>query len=87
MTLVDASGKQIISYVVHAKIDLRPTGTMTNAPQTASVARRWRGTLDPDTPAKQQWSFPSDRFTTGLHRVWFDKVTFRGRHNVEQDTE
>ena len=76
VTLVDVSGKQIVSYVVHAKIDLRPEGALTNAPKTGNIVRRWHGTLEPDTPTKQQWSYPADRFTSGLRRVWFSKVTF-----------
>ena len=76
VTLVDAGGKRINSYTVHAKIALRPGGTLTNAPQTRNVTRRWHGDLEPDTPTKQQWAFPADRFTMGLQRVWFDKVTF-----------
>ena len=76
VTLVDTAGKQIVSYVVHARIDLRPTGTLTDAPPTANVTRHWHGDLEPDTPTKQAWTFPADRFTMGLRRVWFDKVTF-----------
>jgi hypothetical protein len=75
-TLVDSSGKRIVSYVVHARIDLMPNGTLTNAPQTGNIIRRWHGDLEPDTPTKQQWVFPANRFTLGLQRLWFDKVTF-----------
>jgi hypothetical protein len=76
VSLVDASSKEIVSYVVHAKIAIRPNNSLTNKPQTSTVERSWHGNLQPDTPTKEQWTFPADRFTVGLRRVWFDKVAF-----------
>ncbi len=76
VTIVDVSTKPISSYVVRARIAVRPGGTLTDQPQTAMVTRKWQGTLQPDTATQQQWTFPADRFTMGLQRVWFDKVVF-----------
>jgi hypothetical protein len=76
VTIVDTSTKPISSYTVHAKIAVRPGGSMNNAPQTATVTRKGQGALQPDTPKQEQWTFPADRFTMGLQRVWFDKVVF-----------
>ena len=76
VTLVDVSGKPIVGYTVRARIDLPPAGSLTNAPQTSTVSRRWHGQLEQDTPTKEKWTFSADRLTMGLRRVWFDKVTF-----------
>ena len=76
LTLLDNDARTIRSYMVHARIATRPSGSVDNLPHWSEITRSGSGVLRAGSPRPMEWSFPAANFTTRLQSVWFDKVVF-----------
>jgi hypothetical protein len=77
VTLVNAAGKAIVAYSVHARIAVNPSAPTPAYPVPPKVVTRsWKGDLQPDLATRERWTFPADDLSMNLQRVWFDEVIF-----------